>query len=58
MNLLECIVTNVIGEPYWEYDCWWQQVEYICYGHTETTSLMYKNKEDLNEVVVGFKFLN
>ena len=55
MNLLECYVTKVIGEPYFKYDKWWQKVEYICYGLTDVTDIIIEE----NQVIeIDYMFLN
>ena len=57
MNLVECYVTKIIGEPYFEYNFWWQKVEYNSYGVIGETSLFHKDKESFKTITVGFMFL-
>ena len=38
MNLVDCYVTEIIDEPYFQYDFWWQKVKYNAHGREATTS--------------------
>jgi len=57
MNLLDATVTEVHSYPYEQYGKWWVQVEYDCWGHRSTTSLMFDTKEEASAVAVGYVFL-
>ena len=56
MNLVECYVTEIIGEPYFEYNFWWQKVKFDSYGVISETSIMHKEKSYFEKVNIGFKF--
>lgn len=58
MNLLDCYVTEIIEEPYFEFGFWWQKVKYESYGIAGETSLYHKNKEFFETIRIGFKFLS
>lgn len=57
MNLVDCYVTEIIGEPYFEHGFWWQKVKYDCYGRIAETSFFHKDKSHFKTITVGFKFL-
>lgn len=61
MNLVDCYVTKVLGEPVHRhcYDaCWWQvPVEYNSWGTLSKTDLVFKTKEAADKVVEGYHFL-
>lgn len=56
MNLVECCVTEIVGEPYYEFGLWWQKVKYDSYGFIDETELFHKEKSYFETVKVGFKF--
>lgn len=56
MNVLDAIVTKVIGEPYEKFGRWWVDVEYDCYGQMDETSLMCQSQGDALSVNVGYEF--
>ena len=58
MNLVECYVTEIIGEPYFKYDMWWIKVKYNSYGVISETELCNKNKNPLLNIAIGFMFLS
>lgn len=57
MNLCDCYVTKIIGEPHYEYNKWWLQVEYACEGVTSETDLMLGTLEEAEAVQIGHHFL-
>lgn len=57
MNLLDCVVTKVLSEPYEKYDKWWVSVEYDCYGVITESVIMFKTKEEAEKVTVHYVFL-
>jgi len=56
MNLVDCTVTKILSEPYFEYGKWFIKVEYNCYGNLSETSLMFREKEYAEKVSVGYVF--
>lgn len=57
MNLVDAFVKKVISGPYEEYGKWWIDVEYISWGVSGKTRLMFDSKEQALEVKEGYKFL-
>lgn len=57
MNLIDCVVTKVIGEPYEKYNRWWIKVEYDSWGMFCETELFFNTKEEVEKVNIGYKFL-
>lgn len=67
MNLVECVVTSVLGDPVkkefysddvCEYiDYWEVQVEYNSYGSNGRTTLTFCTEEKVKEVKEGYVFL-
>jgi len=64
MNLVDCVVTRVIKEPY-QYkgegceqltECWFVDVEYDSWGVTSVTSLMFMSREKAESITEGYKF--
>lgn len=58
MNLIDCYVIELIGEPYLEYDVWFLKVKFISQGIEGETLIFNKDKEYFNNVKVGFKFVS
>lgn len=56
MNLVECKVTNILGSPYFKYGKWWVNVEYLAYGSTFKTGLMFESKEEAEDLKTGYVF--
>lgn len=56
MNLVECYVTEIIGQPYFKNGFWWQKVKYNSYGVIGETAFFYKDKSHFETINVGFKF--
>lgn len=57
MNLVDCCVTEIIGEPYEAYGKWWQKVRYESWGAPSTSELMFSTKAEAKSVVIGHHFL-
>lgn len=57
MNLVECYVTEIVGEPYYEFGFWWQKIKFNSYGVIEGTELFDKDKSYFETMAIGFKFL-
>lgn len=57
MNLVDCYVTEVIGEPYEAYGKWWRKVKYDSYGRISESELMFSTKQEAKQVQVGHQFL-
>jgi hypothetical protein len=57
MNLVDCYITEIIGEPYFKYDFWFQKVKYDSHGVISETELFDKEKDNLKILTIGFKFL-
>ena len=58
MNLVECYITEIVGEPYYKFGFWWQKVKYNSYGVIGETELFDKEKLNFKTLKVGFMFLN
>ena len=58
MNLVECIVTKVLGVPVFKYDYWWLKVKYTSYGVEGETTLMFHLKDEALRVEKGYNFLS
>ena len=56
MNLVECYVTEIIGDPYYEFGFWWQKVKFDSYGSIGETAFFHKEKSHFETVDVGFLF--
>lgn len=62
MNLLNAVVTKILGEPvyvdtYPEVKWWQLKIEYDCYGRLGEQCLTFKAENDAREVKVGYEFL-
>lgn len=57
MNLVQLHVTEIISEPYFEFDKWWVKVMAGAYGHASTYELMFETREQCNKVTIGYSFL-
>ena len=58
MNLVDCYVTEIIGEPYFKYGKWNIIVEYNSYGVKGTTVISDFTRSKIDAIDVGFKFLH
>lgn len=58
MNLLECMVTKILSEPYLMFDKWFLKVEYSSYGVNGKTTLMFDSFEIANKINIGHEFFN
>ena len=56
MNLVDCHVTKILSEPYYEYGFWWLKVRYDSYGVESETAIMRKENSDLENIEIGFEF--
>ena len=57
MNVCDCYVVELIGEPYKLYDRWWQKVKYESWGSISEHTLMFSSRESAEKVQVGDHFL-
>lgn len=57
MNLVDCYVTEILGEPYEAYGKWWRKVKYESWGSPSESKLMFNTKEEAEQVAVGHHFL-
>jgi hypothetical protein len=64
MNLLDCYVTKVLGEPVWhaypelpDGGYWTVNIIYDCYGGRSTGLRLFKTLEEAQKVAVGDHFL-
>ncbi|MDD2056557.1 hypothetical protein NPS58_03740 [Pseudomonas putida] len=57
MNLIDCYVTKILGEPYRKFGHWWVDVEYDSWGRTSTTRLMFRTEQAARTASVGHHFL-
>lgn len=56
MNLCEAVVKEIIGESYQKFGYWFRNVKYESYGCLDEMSIMFKTKEEADNVIVGYKF--
>lgn len=57
MNLLDCVVTKVLGVPIEKYAKWWIEVEYNSCSRLSKTDIMLNTTEQSESIQVGHKFL-
>jgi hypothetical protein len=57
MNLVDCYVTKVNGEPVKKYDKWFVPVIANSYGRDFETEIMCDTEEEAKTVIVGYHFL-
>lgn len=58
MNLVNCYVVEILGEPYEKYGRWWVSVRFDSYGVFSTTNLMFDSREEALAVKIGYEFLS
>jgi hypothetical protein len=58
MNLADCYVTSVLGQPYRKFSHWWVDVEYNSYGRMSRTQLMFSTEAGAGAVAEGHHFLS
>lgn len=56
MNTIEHYVTEVIGEPHFEYEVWWVDVMADSYGWITTTRIYCRTEDEAKMVKVGYRF--
>ncbi|WDY60344.1 hypothetical protein [Pseudomonas sp. PSKL.D1] len=56
MNLIDCYVTKILGEPYRKFGAWWVDAEYESYGRISKTQLMFRTEEAARAATVGYHF--
>ncbi|ELF6206827.1 hypothetical protein RNI54_003657 [Pseudomonas putida] len=56
MNLIDCYVTKILGEPYRKFGHWWVEAEYESEGRPGKTRLMFRTEEAARAAQVGHKF--
>ncbi|WP_190295177.1 hypothetical protein [Pseudomonas alloputida] len=57
MNLIDCYVTKILGEPYRKFGAWWVSVEYEAEGHPGTKEIMFRTEAAARAAAVGHHFL-
>jgi hypothetical protein len=57
MNLIDFYVTEIISEPYFEYNKWWLDVVAITHGVKSKHQLMFNSKQECDKIEVGYKFV-
>ena len=57
MNLIDCYVTKILGEPYRKFGHCWVSVEYTAEGWPGTKELMFRTEEAARAAQVGHHFL-
>ncbi|WP_143524243.1 hypothetical protein, partial [Pseudomonas sp. 382] len=57
MNLIDCYVTKILGEPYRKFGACWVDAEYEAYGRISKTQLMSRTEEAARAAKVGHHFL-
>lgn len=55
MNMVECVVTKVLSEPYLNY-LWCVDVEADSWGSVQKTTVHCQTKEQAEQVKIGYKF--
>ncbi|MCE0989373.1 hypothetical protein WCE04_13825 [Pseudomonas shirazica] len=56
MNLIDCYVTKILGEPYRKFGAWWVSVEFEAEGHPGTKEIMFRTEEAARAAQVGYHF--
>lgn len=56
MNLIDCYVTKILGEPYRKFGYWWLSVGYKSNGRTGKTKLIFRTEEAARAAQVGYHF--
>lgn len=57
MNLMDAYVTEIKGEPFFEYGKWFVPVKADCEGLPLETDLMFDTEAEVRAVKVGDHFL-
>ncbi|MCE1010023.1 hypothetical protein [Pseudomonas monteilii] len=57
MNLIDCYVTKILGEPYRKFGAWWVSVEYTAEGWQGTKEIMFRTEAAARAAAVGYHFL-
>ena len=55
MNIVQCTVTKVLSEPYFNH-IWCVDVDADSWGNVQKTTVYCKTKEQADNVKVGYKF--
>lgn len=56
MNLIDCYVTKILGEPYRMFGHWWVEAEYESEGGPGKTRLMFRTEAAARAAKVGHHF--
>lgn len=56
MNLIDCYVTKILGEPYRKFGHWWVDVEYKACGRVVKTHLIFRTEEAARAAKVWHHF--
>ena len=56
MNLIDCYVTKILGEPYRKFGAWWVSAEYESEGRRGKTKLIFRTEEAARAAKVGHHF--
>jgi hypothetical protein len=57
MNLVDCVVVEVLGWPHEAHGKWWIPVCYDSWGRVSETKLMFDSEAEALAVSVGHQFL-
>lgn len=57
MNLIDCYVTKILGEPYRKFGYWWVSVEFEAEGWPGTKEIMFRTEKAARAAAVGYHFL-
>ncbi|MBF8720444.1 hypothetical protein [Pseudomonas guariconensis] len=57
MNLIDCYVTKILGEPYRKFGYWWVSVEFEAEGWPGTKEIMFRTEQAARAAQVGHHFL-
>ncbi|WP_162998277.1 hypothetical protein [Pseudomonas monteilii] len=57
MNLIDCYVTKILGEPYRKFGYWWVSVEFESEGWPGTKEIMFRTEAAARAAAVGHHFL-
>jgi len=58
MNLIDCVVVEVLGKPIEKYGKYWVHVRYNAWGTESTTDIMCNTLQEAEEIDIDYKFLS
>lgn len=54
MNICECYVVKVLGEPYYKHDKWWVKCEFNSHGRVFEQTIMFNDYKSVSKVKKGY----